>query len=158
MQNDETEQFEQRLKRQPLHQIPAEWRREILSVAEKAQPKRRSLTDSLSQRERVGVRGNRPVLNCFGSWLRDLFWPHPVAWAGLAAIWIFILGANVSLRDNTTVMAKKTPPPSPEMIAELRQQQRLLAELIGPNDVNVADRPKPFVPQPRSERVVIFTA
>ena len=39
-----------------------------------------------------------------------------------------------------------------EVIVELRQQQRLLAELIGPRDTRDADRSKSFVPQPRSER------
>ncbi len=145
MQNDETEQFEQRLKRQPLRQIPAEWRKEILSAAHKAQPARHSIAVT-----RVSF------LSVLNRRIASLLWPHPVAWAGLAAVWIFILGVNVSLRDSAPVMAQKTPPPSPEMIAELRQQQRLLAELIGPGDVNIADRPKTFAPRPRSERVEIL--
>jgi hypothetical protein len=48
-------------------------------------------------------------------------------------------------------MARKTPPPSPEMILTFRQQEKLLAELIGPNEPQAAAPPKPFLPQPRSE-------
>ena len=42
-------------------------------------------------------------------------------------------------------------------MVELRQQQRMLAELIGPREMNDADRSKSFVPQPRSERAEILT-
>ena len=35
------------------------------------------------------------------------------------------------MRDTTPVVAEKAAPPSPEVIVELRQQQRMLAELIG---------------------------
>ena len=55
-------------------------------------------------------------------------------------------------------MAEKTAPPSPEVIVELRQQQRLLAELIGSRDERDANRSKSFVPQPRSEHAEILTA
>ena len=81
-----------------------------------------------------------------------MLWPHPQAWAGLAAVWILILAVNFSMRDPSPVRAEKSSPPSPEAIVELRQQQRLLAELIGPRDERDADRSKPLVPQPRSER------
>jgi hypothetical protein len=66
----------------------------------------------------------------------------------LAAVWIVILAVDFSVRDNSPRVAEKTVPPSPEVIAELRQQQRLLAELMGPREARDVDRPKP----PRSER------
>jgi len=93
--------------------------------------------------------------------LFSLLWPHPVAWGGLAAIWIFILAVNFSMRDQAPVMAEKTSPPSLEVAAELKQQQRLYAELIGitgTGDSSDADRPKVFIPKPRSERADILTA
>jgi len=62
------------------------------------------------------------------------------------------------MRDRLPVRAEKSSPPLPEVIVELRQQQRLLAELIGPRDTSDADRSKSFVPQPRSERVELMTA
>jgi hypothetical protein len=73
-------------------------------------------------------------------------------------VWILILAVDFSLRDKTPVTAEKTAPPSPEVIVELRQQQRLLAELIGSRDERDANRSKSFVPLPRSEHAEILTA
>ena len=89
-----------------------------------------------------------PVLLSF---LRDLLWPHPKAWAGLAAVWVLILAVDFSVRDRTPMAAEKSPPPSPEVIAELKQQQRMLAELIGARDSSDADRSKSLPTSPRSE-------
>jgi hypothetical protein len=72
-------------------------------------------------------------------------------------VWILILAVDFSLRDKTPVLAEKSSPPSPEVIVELRQQQRMLAELIGPRDIRDADRSKSFVPHPRSEREEFMT-
>ena len=136
--------FEQRLQRQTLRQIPAEWRGEILAAAREGQAIRHSS---------FVIR--RSWLSTLNSQLSTIFWPHPKAWAGLAAVWILIFAVDFSIRDTTPVMAEKTAPPSPEVIAELKQQQRMLAELIGANQAREADLPK-FLPQPRSERVEIL--
>jgi len=138
--------FEQKLQRQPLKGIPAEWRGEILA----ATTGRESRVESREQE------GRWP--STLVSRLSSLLWPHPAAWAGLAAIWFLILAVNFSMRDPSPVRAEKSSPPSPEVIVELRQQQRLLAELIGPRDASDADRSKSFVPQPRSERVEFVAA
>lgn len=144
--NDEMEQFEKLLKRQPLQHVPAEWRKEILAAANGARTGRAQTA--------VG----ESFFSVLNRRLASLLWPHPVAWGALAAVWIFILGANLSMRDPLPVMAKKVSPPSPEVVAELRQQHQLLAELLGANEAPAADRPKVFVPGPRSERVEILTA
>jgi hypothetical protein len=138
--------FEQKLQRQPLRQVPAEWREEILRAAESA----------------AAARHPSPVtppswLSTLNAQLSTILWPHPRAWAGLAAVWILILAVDFSLRDKTPVMAEKSAPPSPEVIVELKQQQRMLAELIGPRDEHDADRSKSFVPQPRSELAELLT-
>ena len=147
MMNEEMEQFERRLSRQPLRQIPVEWRGEILSAAREGQTIRHSSFVI------------RPSwLSTLVSHLSTILWPHPKAWAGLAAVWILILVVNFPMRDKTPVSAEKSSPPSPEVIVELRQQQRLLAELIGLRDIREADRSKSFVPQPRSERAEIVAA
>jgi len=130
-------EFEQRLSRQPLKEIPAAWRAEILSVACPA---------------------SRPVprasfLATCNLKLATLLWPHPQAWAGLAAVWVFIIAVNFSLREPAPRLAAKSAPPSPEVMVELRQQQRLLAELIGPRDERDADRSKTYTPRPRGERM-----
>src|SRR5208283_1342027 len=97
----------------------------------------------------------RSFLSILNHQLSTVLWPHPKAWAGLAAVWILIFAVDFSTRDRTPVMAEKAAPPSPEVIVELKQQQRMLAELIGPRDEHDADRSKSFVPQPRSERAEI---
>jgi hypothetical protein len=144
---NDMEPFEQRLKRQPLRPAPAGWRKDILSAAREVQLHRQTAT---AQRDSFFALFNRR----FVSWL----WPHPVAWGGLAAVWVFITAVHFSIQDKMPMVAEKVMPPSPEMVAELRQQQRMFAELIGVNDSGEADRPKVFVPQPRSERINILTA
>ena len=92
--------------------------------------------------------GRMPVLLLL--W-RELILPSRRIWTGLAAVWILIFVFNFSQRDPSERMARKSPPPSPEMILTFPQQERLLAELIGPNETQAAEPPKPFLPQPRSE-------
>jgi hypothetical protein len=137
--------FEQKLQRQPPKEIPAEWREEILVAADVNRRNR-------PVREFTFAATGRVFFSTLNSQLSTLLWPHPRAWAGLAAVWILILAVNFSMRDPSPVRAEKSSPPSPEVIVELRQQQRMLAELIGPRDASDADRSKSFVPQPRSER------
>ena len=129
--------FEQKLRRQPLRQVPAQWRREILAAAS----------------PRPSALGSRPTwFSTLNSQLSTLLWPYPRAWACLAAVWILIFAVDFSIRDTSQAVAGKFSRPSPEVIVELRQQQRLLAELMGPRETRNADSTKPFVPQPRSEQ------
>ena len=68
------DQFEQRLRRQPVKSIPSAWREEILSTARAASP-------------RLSTLDPRPgVLSIIRHQLSTLLWPHPKAWAGLAAV------------------------------------------------------------------------
>lgn len=134
--NDETKSFEARLRRQSLKPIPGDWRAEILHASRRAAavpPTENSWLSTLNQK------------------LSTLLWPHPKAWAGLAAVWVFILVLNFSTRDKTPVMAEKISPPSPEVVAELKKQRQLFAELIGPPLGQDADRRKNQAPRPRSE-------
>jgi hypothetical protein len=136
-------EFEQKISRQSLRQIPGEWRAEILAAV-----------NSPARREEAKTTSFLSILN---HQLSTIFWPHPKAWAGLAAVWIFIFTLNFSMRDKSPMVAEKISPPSPEMVAELKKQQKLFAELIGANDWKIADRQK-FSPKPRSERAEILTA
>jgi hypothetical protein len=145
--SDEMEPFEKRLKGQPLRPLPAEWRREILAAAGEARPVRSAVAASgysfLSELRRRFV---------------FVLWPHPVAWAGLAAVWILILAVNNSIQDKPVRMAGKDLPPSPEVIGVSPQQQRLYAQLMGfqltgPDDLRDPDRQKSVAPRPRSERI-----
>jgi hypothetical protein len=146
MMNDETEQFERRLSRQPLRQIPGEWRSAILRAGRR---------DTVPKNKWDADTASLPKWNWRTS-LAEIFWPHPKAWAGLAVVWVFILAMNFSCRDKSSVTAEKYIPPSREVIVELKKQQLLFAELVGLREPLDADRRKMFVPKPRSECVEIL--
>jgi len=134
------ENFEQRLSRPPLKPIPAEWRAETLMAARAAQPSRHLSPVTRHSR-----------LSTINSPLTILFWPHPKAWAGLAAVWILILAVDFSTCDPSPRIAEKSAPPAPEVMVELKKQQLLFAELVGAHEPLDADRQKRFAPKPRSE-------
>lgn len=140
-------EFEKKLSRQPVKQIPAEWRAEILAAAVDAQTARHSSPAT-----------HHSWLSTLNHQLSTLLWPHPVAWAGLTAVWVCILTLNFSLRDRPPVLAVKALAPSPEVLVELRQQHKLYAELMGMSETQDADRPRILAPKPRSERVEILAA
>ena len=124
--------FESRLKRQPLRQVPAAWRGEILAAA--------------VSNSRFSTLDSRP------SWLSTLFWPNPKAWGTLAAAWAVIFAMNIWLRDKPAPVAETLAPPPREVIVALEQQRRLFAELIGQSSAPEAVPQNPFLPRPRSER------
>jgi len=143
--NEEMERFERRLARQRLRKVPAAWRAEMLAAARAAQPADASRA------------AHRSLLTTLNAQLSTLLWPHPAAWAGLAAVWILILGVDFADRDHSPVMAGNSAPPSPEMLAELKQQQRMLVELMGSREAGEADRPQYAAPRPRTGRTEILT-
>lgn len=135
---NEHEPFEKRLQRQPLREAPSAWRQEILSAARKAAPLRHA----------PSVTGNG-LLATLNAQLSALLWPHPRAWAGLAAVWALICALNFAYRDEALpASARGVAPPSPQMREMLRAQEQLLAELA--EDVPVAHRVKPAPPRPHS--------
>ncbi|HEY1173258.1 MAG TPA: hypothetical protein VGH19_17955 [Verrucomicrobiae bacterium] len=127
--------FESQLQRQPLRGLPSEWRSEILSAA----------------REALVAEPVKPAVTT--SWWRELLWPCPQAWAGLAAVWVVILGLNwVNNRpsEGQTMMARRELTPEERMA--FIEQQRLLASLL---EAQVVVNPPPPVKEkvhpPRSE-------
>lgn len=145
MKNEETkpgmsmDDFEQRLQRQPLRPIPTEWRAEILSHANEA-PCASRIT-------------HHSILSTLNHQLSTILWPCPKAWAGLAAVWLIILTLNLATGERPATVAKRQPPPSPEMLMVLKEQERVLAELLMErSEPREAERPKPATPPPRSER------
>ena len=92
-----------------------------------------------------------PVLVLLRLW-QELVWPCRRTWAALAAVWVLMLGVNVSLRDPGQ-LALATASPARGMMMALQQQERLLAELSEPHKTRaVTSPPKPIAPQPRSDR------
>lgn len=143
--NEPMDPFEQRLCRQPMKAVPADWRSEILSAARAAEK---------ATAQPAAVRA--PWYIAVGRELLVSAWPNSKVWAGLAAVWAVIAVVNFSMRDTDTapvpVVAEKAAPATPERIAELREQQRMFAELAGLNTAPDADRPKKSPLQPHSQR------
>jgi len=126
------------------------------NAAPKLDAIRREVVAGLNHQDtKAQSRAENLVSWCLGGsnklWL-ELIWPCRRIWTGLAAVWILIIAVNLSQRDPAEMMARKSPPPSPEMILTFRQQEMLLAELIGPNEPRIAEPPKTFSPRPSSER------
>jgi hypothetical protein len=135
--------FENNLQRQSLRQLPATWHEEILAAAH------------VAAGSRLSTLGSRPSwLSILNHQLSAILWPSPKAWAGLAAVWLVILAANLATRDGSPVLARSALPPSPTVLAELRQQRRLLAELIGQNVPLEAEPAGSSSPRPRSEALL----
>jgi hypothetical protein len=126
------------------------------SAAPKLDAIRREVVGELNNKETKEQ--SRPAslvsssLCCFKTFWNELIFPCRRIWTGLAAVWILIFVVNFSQRDPSEMMARKSSPPSPEMILTFRQQEILLAELIGQNEPQAAEPPKIFSPRPSSER------
>ena len=124
-----TDDFERKLSRQELRSIPPEWRADILQAA-------------------AAARGPAPGAVRTPGFLCALFWPSPKAWAGLAALWIVILGFHFATPGEPLVVVKKGAPSLPQLQLAFREQDRLLAELNGSTEPRDADRPNPPWPRP----------
>lgn len=129
-----SDDFESQLQRQPLRGLPAEWRTEILSATKEA----------VEQDEIADVVSHVP-------WWRELLWPCPQAWAGLAAVWVVILGlnwANYRPADGRALQARRELTPEERMA--FIEQRKLVATLLEPSAV-FAPPPTEKVHPPRSE-------
>ena len=137
--------LEARLRQLPLRTIPAKWRTEILTQA-----KAGASPAAASQRAQA-CPSPRDSFRHLHDWVSALLWPSPKSWAGLAAAWLVLLTLNHALLSSNTGTAPVVKM-SKETLMLRQEEQRLLAELVGPaNEAVTADRPKSGVPKPRSE-------
>jgi anti-sigma factor RsiW len=87
------------------------------------------------------------------TWWRELLWPCPQAWAGLAAAWAVILAVNLATAGDTpAVEVRRAEPPSRELRQLLKAQRQMLAELGGAAEKLAVGRSGSSAPQPRSQR------
>ena len=90
------DQFEQRLRRQPLRPMPPAWREEILAAA--SEYRRDAVSQPVSEDQAALLAGWRLVFSRL-----------PIAWATLAALWIVLLGLNLMLPSPIVRVAAQTP-------------------------------------------------
>ncbi|HEX5399656.1 MAG TPA: hypothetical protein VFY06_11480 [Verrucomicrobiae bacterium] len=88
-------------------------------------------------------------LGCSNAVWSELILPSRRVWAGLAAVWLLIFAVNLSMRDRSPSGVMASAPP--QMMLTFRQQEQLLTELLGPDEVRVAEPATPSLPRPRSE-------
>jgi hypothetical protein len=122
--------FESELKKQTVRQIPAHWRRQILSHAES------------DRRDETGA--HKPSW----SW-RELFWPAPKVWAGIAAAWVLVFFLNVSSgtpAETTTVASSAS---GIDRVQGFEERRRLLVELLAPAETV---EETPLAPRRRSDK------
>ena len=165
--------FEARLAGQPLRMPPPEWRSEILAAANRAKPGASesaaitaglgsiptTLTPALSHSR---GRGRSPLHARSGSLaqgalasldarLCSVLWPSPVAWGGLAAVWLALLAFNAATPAQTAANAKAPPVSAEQLQYAFRDQNQLLKELIGPPETTEPKRRPPPATKPRTE-------
>ena len=102
------ENLERHMARQPFRQVPEGWREGILAAARAERPE-----------------APFPVRRAWGPALRDIFWPAPRVWAAIACSWAVML----ALALLSASPAGSPEPAGPSLGWNLRQQQKLLAEL-----------------------------
>jgi anti-sigma factor RsiW len=86
-------------------------------------------------------------------WWREMLWPCPQAWAGLATVWMVMLVASFAAREPaTTTEAHQVSPPSRQTRELLQKQRQMLAELDGLAEQLATEQPGGVAPQPRSQR------
>lgn len=138
-----TDDFEERLRRQAPREIPTSWREGILSAARNSAPS--------ANFQQPADHGLLPAIRHFLSTMRR---PQRAAWGSLVAIWIVILALNISARDDSPRSPTSRPyaSVSPATLQALKEQQLLLAELVGRPEPRKVEHRKPAAPGPRSQR------
>jgi hypothetical protein len=152
--------FESSLQRQPLRELPRDWRADILAAAGSPES-RPAVMGNLQSAIRNpqsshGSTESRPALPAFPDALPvevASTWPSLRAWAGLAAVWLVILLLHVTAQDEPR-LARNSSSMSLQSFAMLHQQTLMMAQLLAqPDQANAGEPPAalPAPPKPRSE-------
>jgi hypothetical protein len=108
---------------------------------------------TLSPGERVSVNPINANAGAF-SWLavklwQELFWSCRRVWIGLGAAWLVILTLNLTAGQIPKLAVNRTARPSRETLMAVREQRRLLSQLLD-SGVSVST-PPPGPVRPRGE-------
>lgn len=82
----------------------------------------------------------------------ELIQPARRVWAGFALAWLMILAVNVADSDHSQPAQAKAKPVSAGTLLAFKERQKILAELMGTTEPVAADKRKPVLPRPRSQR------
>jgi hypothetical protein len=87
-------------------------------------------------------------------WL-ELIWPSRRAWAGLVALWLGILAANLQLKATLPSAPTARAAPAADVVQAFAEQRRVLAELLPPLKPPTTQTPRSAADR-RSQRPVAF--
>jgi hypothetical protein len=142
--------MESQLERQRLRPLPPEWRGPILEAARQATESAAAPAAAPRVPQWVGL------VSAFWRQGGLVFWPSPGAWAGLAAVWVGLLGLHLAIREPSAPETAAVAPPSPLFLAARAQQQRLLAEFLRRHaEVAPMNARPPVPPRPQSQAGLI---
>lgn len=125
----------------------------LLKRHEAALPKLDALrAAALPARSQLSTLNSQPA----SLWER-LLGPNPLAWAGLAAVWLVLLAVNRNGSEPATSSASRASQPSEAAVAEIvRENRRQMAELLNFDEPQAAP-PARSEPYPkRSQRRTDF--
>lgn len=132
-------EFENDLVKHPIRPVPPHWKAEILQAAKQAKATTApAARDSLLHQVWTGV--------------RELFWPSPVAWGALAAVWLVSFGVG-SFTGRETAPASAAAV-SPAELHLAKQQQHWIREELGAGTLVAMPQPRHSTdpdPSPRSD-------
>ena len=112
-----------------------------------------------------GLRHSRPAVcatevehrTFFHALWSELIWPARRAWIGLATIWLALVIFHFSQTEQRSVVMATSKIPAADWSFALKEQQRVLGEILGPlSPVEPAEPARRHSNQPRSERRVHF--
>ncbi|MCX6905083.1 MAG: zf-HC2 domain-containing protein [Verrucomicrobia bacterium] len=136
--------FEAALRRklQASSRTPALWEAEEALVGETFR----------AREDRVAAEAepNSATATWFSKW-RDLLWPSPLYYAGLAAVWLFLLVAAPGTPEPAKQTAMHRHRMSTTSRLALLEQRRELQKLLAAPEAAAPETEGPFL-QPRSER------
>jgi hypothetical protein len=73
---------------------------------------------------------------------RELIWPSRHAWAGMAAVWLGVLVANLEMKASSAAIQPVRPAFSREMVRAFEERRRLLSELLPPSSPALVQVPQ----------------
>jgi hypothetical protein len=85
--------------------------------------------------EHAPARGASPPVNLTSlarQFWAEVIWPARRVWLGFAAAWLVIAALNLASRETRLPTASNASAPAPEALLALREQRKLLSQLLEP--------------------------